>query len=229
MTDRRLAARDYKRPPRVGLPLDGARLRDIAIGLGVGLLIALIVYITDHRTGAAISDPQRPIPHTAAPDDQGLSSRDTDGDATARQHSGHANSTAAAAAGKGGAAVAGGDATGGASAGVGKFDFYQMLPRFEVVVPEREHGSRPSPAAQIDRPGIYFLQVGSYRDAAVAERIRGEVARLGITATVQRVAVDTDVWHRVRIGPIRDLSLLNRLRRQLQASKLDSLVIRVED
>jgi cell division protein FtsN len=43
------------------------------------------------------------------------------------------------------------------------------------------------------------------------------------------VAVDADVWHRVRIGPIRDLAKLNRLRAQLRQSELDALVIRVDD
>jgi cell division protein FtsN len=46
---------------------------------------------------------------------------------------------------------------------------------------------------------------------------------------VQRVAVDADVWFRVRIGPIKDLGQLNALRRQLQAADIDSLVIRVDD
>jgi cell division protein FtsN len=103
-----------------------------------------------------------------------------------------------------------------------------MLPKFEVVVPEKERGSRVAPAAQIDRPGIYFLQIGSYRDIDVAERVHAQLGKLGIEATVQRVAVDTDVWHRVRIGPIKDLAQLNRLRQQLHASDLDSLVIRVD-
>jgi cell division protein FtsN len=110
-----------------------------------------------------------------------------------------------------------------------KYDFYQMLPKFEVVVPEKERGSRVAPAAQIDRPGTYFLQVGSYREADVADRIHAQLSKLGIDSTVQRVAVDNDVWHRVRIGPIKDLARLNRLRAQLRTSDLDSLVIRVDE
>jgi hypothetical protein len=133
---------------------------------------------------------------------------------------------------KGGAVDAGAgsgtESAPGAASSEGKYDFYQMLPKFEVVVPEKERGSRVAPAAQIDRPGIYFLQVGSYRDETVAERIHAQLGKLGIEATVQRVAVDNDVWHRVRIGPIKDLAQLNRLRQQLHASDLDSLVIRVD-
>jgi cell division protein FtsN len=47
---------------------------------------------------------------------------------------------------------------------------------------------------------------------------------------VQRVSVDEDVWHRVRIGPITDLGDLNRLRSRLRAADFaDALVIRVGD
>ena len=53
----------------------------------------------------------------------------------------------------------------------------------------------------IDRPGIYFLQAGSYRNLSDAERVRRSLRKQGIEAKVQRVAVDTDVWHRVRDRP----------------------------
>jgi cell division protein FtsN len=122
-----------------------------------------------------------------------------------------------------------------AAAGTGqtaqKYDFYQMLPNFEVVVPEKEKDvKRDLPAtAKIERPGVYVLQAGSYRNESDAERVRAQLALQGIDAKVQRVAVDTDVWHRVRIGPITKLDDLNRLRKQLQAADVDALVIRVGD
>ena len=108
-----------------------------------------------------------------------------------------------------------------------------MLPKFEVVVPEkdrevaRDRGSAP---ANIERPGVYVLQAGSYRQQAEADRIRAQLKMQGIDANVQRVAVDDDVWHRVRIGPITDLTELNRLRARLRAADFDdALVIRVGD
>jgi cell division protein FtsN len=106
-----------------------------------------------------------------------------------------------------------------------KYDFYQMLPKFEVVVPEKERGSRIAPTA----PGTYFLQVGSYRDADVADRVHAQLTKLGIDSTVQRVSVDSDVWHRVRVGPFKDLTRLSRMREQLHASDLDSLIIRIDE
>ena len=111
-----------------------------------------------------------------------------------------------------------------------QYDFYDMLPRFEVVVPERDtEVRRDLPSARVERPGAYVLQAGSYRNAADAERRRAQLAKQGIAATVQRVAVDADVWHRVRIGPVRDLNQVNRLRDNLRASDIDALVIRVGD
>ncbi|HEX4025567.1 MAG TPA: SPOR domain-containing protein [Steroidobacteraceae bacterium] len=212
MNNRRLTARDYKRPRRAGSP----GLRGFGYGLALGLIIAGAVFVHDRRRAGAPSEPSHPVPgarraHGSAADDVGPPDDPQSSAANAR-----------------GAGVAGN--TGAATApAVGGFDFYRMLPRFEVVVPEHEHASRPSPAAPVERPGTYFLQIGSYHDDAVAERIRTKLAKQGITATVQRVAVDTDVWHRVRVGPIRDLALLNRLRQQLEANNLDSLVVRVDD
>ncbi|HLY52586.1 MAG TPA: SPOR domain-containing protein [Steroidobacteraceae bacterium] len=112
-----------------------------------------------------------------------------------------------------------------------KYDFYQMLPNFEVVVPEKDKEvKRDLPAgAPIERPGVYVLQAGSYRNQADAERVRAQLALQGVQAKVQRVAVDTDVWHRVRIGPITSLDELNRVRKQLKAAEVDALVIRVGD
>ena len=117
-----------------------------------------------------------------------------------------------------------------AEEGAKSYDFYQMLPNFEVVVPEKDREvarERDSAPAHIERPGVYVLQAGSYRAQAEADRIRAQLKLQGIDANVQRVAVDDDVWHRVRIGPITDLAELNRLRARLRAAELDALVIRV--
>ncbi len=112
-----------------------------------------------------------------------------------------------------------------------KYDFYEMLPNFEVVVAEKDKDvKRDLPAAaKIERPGVYVLQAGSYRNESDADRVRAQLALQGIQARVQRVAVDADVWHRVRIGPVSNLDELNKLRRQLQAADVDALVIRVGD
>jgi cell division protein FtsN len=111
-----------------------------------------------------------------------------------------------------------------------QFDFYEMLPKFEVVVPEREKvettDARP---AAIQRPGAYVLQAGSYRNFADADRVRAQLALQGIESQIQRVSIDKDTWHRVRIGPIGDLGELERTREKLRQADIEAIVVRVAD
>ncbi len=109
-----------------------------------------------------------------------------------------------------------------------QLDFYEMLPKFEVVIPERERDVRPNgPALPVDRAGAYILQAGSFRSPADADRMRAVLALQGIESKVQKVAVDNDTWHRVRIGPVTNLKALDETRRKLREAQIDALVIRV--
>ena len=111
-----------------------------------------------------------------------------------------------------------------------RYTYYDVLPNFEVVVPEREApAQRNAPAASVARAGSYVLQVGSYRKFEDADRVRAQLALQGIESKVQRVSVDNDTWHRVRVGPVSDLKELNRVRDRLREAEMDVLVIRVGD
>ena len=54
---------------------------------------------------------------------------------------------------------------------------------------------------------------------ADADRRQASLALLGIESRIQRVTVDDDVYHRVRIGPISNLDSLNRMRKQLRDAR----------
>jgi cell division protein FtsN len=110
------------------------------------------------------------------------------------------------------------------------YDFYSSLPKFEVVVPEKEKDVRPDVRAVPEtRRGTYVLQAGSYKNFADADRVRARLALQGVESKVQKVSVDNDTWHRIRIGPISNLDQLNRLRTILRKADVDVLVIRVGD
>ena len=158
MSHRRLSSRDYKSVRRGGLDL--ARLRDLGTGFGAGLLLTLVVYVSDHRSAPGAADGAAGSAAGSAP--------------TPR----HADIPGTVA---------------GADEASGSYDFYEGLPKFEVVVPERERGTHVDAAARIERPGTYFLQAGSYRNAADADRVQAQLARQSISANVQRVALDNDV------------------------------------
>ena len=124
-----------------------------------------------------------------------------------------------------GAATSNGDA---AKAGDQRFDFYDILPQYEVVVPEVETAAGPTARAKpVDEPGSYVLQAGSFGAAADAEKLKANLALLGIESRVQKVAIDDDVYHRVRIGPITDLDKLNRIRRQLHDAHINAMLMKV--
>jgi len=109
-----------------------------------------------------------------------------------------------------------------------RFRFYDMLPNFEVVIPEEDKTVIPAaPLQTIDDPGVYVLQAGSFSAYADADRRKAQLAMLGVTSSIQKVSIDDKVYHRVRIGPVDRLDQLNRLRQQLRGAKIDAMVIRV--
>ena len=111
-----------------------------------------------------------------------------------------------------------------------RFSFYNMLPNFEVVVPEEEPDvSRDDAVEAIEESGTYVLQAGSFTDINDADRRRAELALLGIESRVQRISIDDRTYHRVRIGPMNDLDQLNRIRGQLRHAQIDVLRIRLGD
>jgi cell division protein FtsN len=109
-----------------------------------------------------------------------------------------------------------------------RYGFYDMLPNFEVVVPEEDRDvRRDTTPAPLEVPGVYVLQAGSYGAFAEADRVKAQLALLGIQSQIQKITVDDRQYHRVRIGPIDELAELNRVRRRLHDSRIDVLVIRV--
>ena len=109
-----------------------------------------------------------------------------------------------------------------------EFDFYEMLPKFEVVIPEKDGSASPgAPSQAVQKPGAYILQAGSFRKLADADRVRALIALQGVESKIQKVTVDNDTWHRVRIGPITNLQKLDETRSKLRQAQIEALVIRV--
>lgn len=111
-----------------------------------------------------------------------------------------------------------------------RFDFYDVLPQLEVVIPEVDPPPRAdTPVRAVEEPGSYVLQVGSFTSLGDADRMQANLALLGIESRIQRVTIDDDVYHRVRIGPIRDLEELNQTRRRLREARIEWLLMLVSD
>jgi cell division protein FtsN len=166
-------------------------------GLALGLAVAAVVYIKDHRPDAPLAR----VAKADKPKPRGSEASDPD-----------ASDPATA------------DDSG------GSYSFYDQLPKFEVVVPEKDKDVHPDARSVPEtRRGTYVLQAGSYKNFADADRVRAQLALQGVESKVQKVSVDNDTWHRIRIGPISDLDKLNRLRERLRKADVDFLLIRVGD
>ncbi len=109
-----------------------------------------------------------------------------------------------------------------------RFSFYELLPKFEVVIPEEDLNAVPGNRdGALMVPGVYVLQAGSFSSFADADRMKAQLALLGIVSYIQKVTVDDKTYHRVRVGPINQLGQLNMLRKQLLDARIEILVIQV--
>jgi cell division protein FtsN len=194
MSGRRpLPTRDYKHGGRAS-GLDLSQYRQFGAGLAAGLVVALGVWLYDHRAIPA-EQIEESVPRPRAADEtQDAASADPAEDPATQ------------------------------------FDFYDMLPKYEVVVSEQERDvRRDQPSVPVVQPGAYVVQAGSYRNQVEAARVRDKLVKQGIEATIQKVTVDEDEWFRVRVGPYRDLDRINATRRALRTADIDALIIRVGD
>ena len=108
-----------------------------------------------------------------------------------------------------------------------RFDFYKLLPAFEMIVDGNEPTEdRDVEPQAIEEPGIYMLQAGSFSTHTDADRRKAELALQGIEARVQRAKVNNRNYYRVYIGPIDDLDELNMTRSRLRAANIDVMRIR---
>ena len=185
-------ARDYKNSKRGGSgSLSG--IAGFVLGLAMGLVVAVGVYLFDRRPAARLAQEAPPMTRDEAP-----------------AHSKPAPASAAQ------------DAE-------TQFEFYEMLPKFEVVIPEQDGAAAPAApgAGPVEKPGAYILQAGSFRNHKDADRVKALIAMQGVESKIQKVTIDKDTWHRVRVGPITNLQQLEDTRSKLRQAQIDALVIRV--
>jgi cell division protein FtsN len=109
-----------------------------------------------------------------------------------------------------------------------KFDFYYILPELEVAVPDQELAKATEPNKTLAPNTDYILQAASFRSHDDADRLKAKLALQGVDANIQTVTINNDSWHRVRIGPIRDVASLNRTRKRLQENGITAIVIKAK-
>jgi cell division protein FtsN len=77
-----------------------------------------------------------------------------------------------------------------------------------AALPQSQPEVKPAPSSG----GNYFLQSGTFNTMDQAERLKAQLALLGLGARVQKVTINKNTIHRVRVGPFRDYTALNEAR-----------------
>lgn len=111
-----------------------------------------------------------------------------------------------------------------------RFEFYTLLPEMEVAIPDADlKPGSPATRSVSDGSGTYYLQAGSFRLPEEADKLKANLAFLGLEPSIQTVTINgADTWHRVRLGPFSDLASLNEVRRRLIDNKIESIVLKVK-
>lgn len=108
-----------------------------------------------------------------------------------------------------------------------RFEFFDKLGRQEVVVPEEQLDLRPDPAAN-DATAQYLIQAGSFAKVSDAERMRAELALLGIETRVSEARLDSGrVVRRVVAGPYLGRDALDKARGRLKQNGYRQLLVRI--
>ncbi len=76
----------------------------------------------------------------------------------------------------------------------------------------------------------YILQVGSFRDFSSADKIKAELAFLGIFADIQRVMLNgQDVRHRVRLGPYKTMDEMKDISSRLEDNQIEFMLLELRE
>jgi cell division protein FtsN len=128
-----------------------------------------------------------------------------------------------------------------------KFNFYTLLPELEVLIPKSE--TRPpekkpevKPSKQPTKQSTaktnvykpaknkpvgsnkqYVLQVGSFQSLNDAEKLKANLAFLGLSANIQHVNINRQTWHRVRTGPYDNKQQLYKNQKKLKRNNISSI------
>tara|TARA_R110002096_G_scaffold367224_2_gene560560 strand:- start:429 stop:953 length:525 start_codon:yes stop_codon:yes gene_type:complete len=106
------------------------------------------------------------------------------------------------------------------------FDFYTILPELEVVVDRDDQQSTVKDSNKLPA-GNYVLQVGSFKSSVEADSLKAQLALMGVETNIETVKVNTINWHRVRVGPSKDIDQLQATQKRLRVKNMDSILLKV--
>ncbi len=110
-----------------------------------------------------------------------------------------------------------------------QFDFYTILPKKEVVVPDYEIKTRTR-EEQVGKNKLtsYIMQAGSFKTFDEADQLRVKLALMGIESKIQKAKVENVTWYRVKIGPYSQMGSVNTIMSRLQKNGMKPVITEVD-
>jgi len=110
-----------------------------------------------------------------------------------------------------------------------KLDFYTLLPSIKSAVTEKEIAQTSKKDDSQTKKESYFLQMGSFKTEADADNLKAKLALQGFESIVQTATIrDQGAWHRVRVGPLKNIDSINKIRADLLAKSFSADLIKVQ-
>lgn len=104
-----------------------------------------------------------------------------------------------------------------------RFDFYEILKERQVEVLDRSSEIQAAAPQNIQ----YYLQAGSFRNQADAERLKAELTLINLPTTIESKTSDNGaLWHRVIVGPFTSRSKVAKARSTLASKRLSPLLLK---
>lgn len=89
-------------------------------------------------------------------------------------------------------------------------------------------GITPPPAPPVQKAAPvtkFFLQAGSFRKEADADKVRAQIILLGQSVAVESGTVKEETWYRVLVGPFSNREELTKAQKQLAGSGFSNLLL----
>lgn len=120
-----------------------------------------------------------------------------------------------------------------------KYDFYEVLPAKEVVIPDSELSAAaqaeaikaqtaPAEAATTAVATHYLIQAGAFRNEAEAEALKARIALTGEVARVEAGDSQGTTVYRVRLGPYATAASLAAAKQALANNGIDAQAIKAQ-
>jgi cell division protein FtsN len=111
-----------------------------------------------------------------------------------------------------------------------QFDFYTILPKKEMIVPDHEIKTRTR-EEQVgkNKKASYVIQAGSSQDFKDADQLKAKLALMGIESKIQKAKVESVIWYRVKIGPYSQMGSVNTIMSRLQKNGMKPVITEVDE